>query len=129
MKNLFGLVMLLLLTVGSVNGQYRTFTKGKNGGDIIGKDEVRWEVINAGQAITFYPINADGSAIKSKLKDVEIDVLYLGDSSSQIFHPESTDGHYTVFVDSNRIIYYYFISATIDGKRHEMKEQMVVYGK
>jgi hypothetical protein len=129
MKNIFGIALFLILSVASAQAQYKTFPKGKLGGDIIGKGDVRVEVVSTSSSASFYPITADGSYIEKAPASIEINVLYLGHQASEIYTPELQDGHYTVALDADKIIYYYFVKGTFDNKLVEFKEQMVEYGK
>jgi hypothetical protein len=129
MKNIFGIALFLILSVASAQAQYKTFPKGNLGGDIIGKGDIRFEVVTTSSSASFYPIAPDGSLIANAPSSIEINVLYLGFLTSEIFNPEFKDGHYTVGLDSDKIIYYYFVKGTFDNKVVEFKEQMVEHGK
>jgi hypothetical protein len=129
MKNIFGIALFLILSVANAQAQYKTFPKGNLGGDIIGKGDVRFEVVSTSSSASFYPIAPDGSLIEKGPTSLEINVLYLGHQASEIFNPEFIDGHYTVGLDPEKIIYYYFVKGTFDNKLVEFKEQMVEYGK
>ena len=131
MKNIFGIAFFLLFTVTAAQAQYKTFPKGKLGGDIIGNGEVRFEVITNGSVASFYPIDKDGNLITKKTPEqMEINVLYLAEQTSHIYNPTRDEqGRYSVTLDSEKIVYYYFIKGDFGGKTVEMKEEMALHGK
>lgn len=130
MKNIFGIALFLLFTVTAAQAQYREFPKGKRGGDIIGSGDVRFEVVKSGSVASFYPIDKDGADIRKAPKQIEIDVLYIAEQSSYIYNPTlDKEGRYSVSIDPEKGLYYYFVKGTFDGKLVEFKEQMLVHGR
>ena len=130
MKNIFGIALFLLFTITAAHAQNREFPKGKLGGDIIGSGDVRFEVIKTSTVASFYPIDKDGNLIKKAPEQIEIDVLYLAEQTSFIYNPTiDNEGRYSVTLDPEKIVYYFFVKGTFNDKLVEFKEQMVTHGK
>ena len=129
MKNLFGLIVLFLLAFSTSQAQNRQFPKGKHGGDIIGKQDVRFEVVNSGSNAYFYPVNAAGDALESAPQTATISVTYLGDTSGETFQTTLQEGRYSVTLNPEKTVHVYGVYATNGTQTIEMKEKMVEYGK
>lgn len=129
MKNIFGLIVLFLLAFSSTQAQNRQFPKGKHGGDIIGKQDVRFEVVNNGSTAYFYPVNAAGEAIENAPEKATINVLYLGETGGQTYEVELQEGRYAINLDPEKVVHVYGVNAQNGTQTIEMKEKMVEHGK
>lgn len=129
MKNLFGLAICLLLSFAA-QAQYKTFPKGKMNGDIIGKGDIRFEVVRESPTtVHLYPINTEGNALENAPKKLHVEVLFLDSHSSEISDPVLKEGRYTVYQNPDRIINTFFINGDFGKEKLEMKEQMIEAGR
>lgn len=90
--------------------------KGPHGGRVIGSDEIRFELIDNGTTVSFYPVNKNGQVI-SAVPTVANCTIYYADLSQhyKLDNVALTNGCFTITPPREYPMFLYAIETSFNG--------------
>ncbi len=127
---LFVLLAALSLPVITQAQTDKSTPQGSHGGMIIGEGTLRFEMVEKGTQVSFYPVDAKGKAITAM--DVTADVVITTPDRSNSIELTSipfTEGAYTVDAHKSAMPVAYSISCQYKGETSYSKMMTGVIGR
>lgn len=96
--------------------------KGKRGGLIIGQGSLRYEMLDNGSSVSFYPVSTSGTVLSAMPLSADITIVYQDTRQQNSFKGVVLqNGCFTVSPDREMPIYIYAISSELNEQTYAAK--------